>query len=69
MNTKEYKNTLVKNLMVFYRLDTNEAIDAVDSSTVAYMLNLSEKAAKWQMHQSLDSTLKEIYQEYTGIPV
>ena len=30
MNIKEYKNTLVKNLIVFYRLDTNEAIDAVD---------------------------------------
>ncbi len=69
MTTQKYKDTLIKNLIVIYRLDSKEAEDAVENSTVAYMLNRSEESAKWQMHQSLNSTLKEIYQEYAGIPV
>ena len=69
MNKQMYKNILVKNLIILYKLDSQEAADAVESSTVAYMLNKSEESAKWQMHQSLNSTLKEIYQEYAGIPV
>lgn len=69
MNTQNYKNTLIKNLIVLYRLDSQEATEAVENSTVSYMLSRSEESAKWQMHQSLNSTLKEIYQEYAGIPV
>ena len=69
MNIQKYKDTLVHNLVVLFKLNNEEAINAVETSTVAYMLNQSEESAEWQLHQSLDSTLKEIYQEYTGIPV
>ena len=42
MTTQKYKDTLIKNLIIIYRLDSKEAEDAVENSTVAHMLNRSE---------------------------
>lgn len=55
-----YKECLVRNLCEKYKFEFEDARELVNNSVVSQMLDESEDAARWQMHQSLESTLKEL---------
>lgn len=56
----KYKECLVRNLCEKYKFEFEDARELVNNSVVSQMLDESEDAARWQMHQSLESTLKEL---------
>lgn len=64
----DYLNLLVEELIKFYNLTKEEAHNAVYTSATEKMM-YNDADAEWQMHQSISSTIDEIFCEYKGLPI
>lgn len=60
---KSYRETVIRNLVLKYFMSEHNAEKAFDNSVVALMLK-RKTSGIWQMHQSLESALRDIYEEY-----
>ena len=62
---ENYRETIIRNLVLKHAMSEHDAEKAFDNSVVALMLK-RKTSGIWQMHQSLEYALSDIYEEYCG---
>ena len=62
----EFKFLLIEELVCTYNMHVDEAKHAVQKSVVNKML---QKAPEYIMHQALEDSAQEVWNEYNGIEI